>query len=97
VSQDLFPSLRDGNKRQRRELETAWAAGTSVVGYYFESKVEDCLRRNRARAKPVPDVALFATIKRLQRPRREEGFDTLRHVRMSDAGFEVTDWIDEDE
>jgi predicted kinase len=78
-------------------IAAAKGVGASVVGYYFESKVEDCLRRNRARAKPVPDVAIYSTIKRLERPRRDEGFDVLRHVRMSKEGFEVTDWIDEDE
>jgi predicted kinase len=123
VSKDLFPSARDRDRRQRRELEAAWAAGrsvvvdntnatgaeraalvsaaraagTSVVGYYFESKVEACLRRNRARPRPVPDVAIYSTIKRLERPRRAEGFDALRHVRIGDQGFVVTDWIDEDE
>jgi predicted kinase len=88
----------NATRGERAELiAAARAAGTSVVGYYFESIVEDCLRRNRARAKPVPDVALFSTIKRLERPRREEGFDALWHVRLGEVGFDVTDWVDEDE
>jgi predicted kinase len=122
VSKDLFPNARNRDRRQRRELESAWSAGrsvvldntnaarsdrapviaaarargSSVVGYYFESKVEDCLRRNRERSRPVPDVAIYSTIARMERPRREEGFDALHHVRVDPAGgFEVSDWIDE--
>lgn len=77
-------------------IAAARARGNSILGYYFESKVEDCLRRNRIRGNPVPDVAIYATIARLERPRREEGFDALHHVRLVEAGgFEVTDWINE--
>src|SRR6266705_575552 len=39
----------------------------SIIGYYFAIQVKQCLERNRireGRAK-VPDVAIFATLKRL--------------------------------
>lgn len=77
-------------------IASARARGCSVVGYYFESRVEDCLRRNRIRGNPVPDVAIYSTIARLERPRLEEGFDALHHVRLAPAGgFEVSDWIED--
>ena len=77
-------------------IAAARARECSVVGYYFESRVEECLRRNRIRGNPVPDVAIYSTIARLERPRREEGFDALHHVRIEDGGgFRVTDWIEE--
>ena len=69
-----------------------------VVGYYFASRLEDCLERNRARAgaNRVPDVALYTTVKRLERPSAAEGFDALYHVRITgDGGFKVADWIEE--
>jgi predicted kinase len=69
--------------------------GARVVGYYFESKVADCLARNRARSGKarVPDVALFATAKRLAPPSPAEGFDALYHVRLAGPDrFEVSDW-----
>jgi predicted kinase len=65
------------------------------IGYYFESRVSDCLARNsqRAGAFRVPDVALFSTIKRLALPRYEEGFDSLFYVRLLAAGgFSVVAW-----
>ncbi len=73
------------------------ALGARVVGYYFESRVEDCLERNRGRAGKarVPDVALYATRKRLEAPSYAEGFDALYFVRMDAGGWEVAEWEDD--
>jgi predicted kinase len=73
------------------------ALGARVVGYCFESHIEDCLERNRARAGKarVPDEALYATRKRLKAPSYAEGFDALYFVRMDAGGWEVTEWEDD--
>jgi predicted kinase len=73
------------------------ALGARVVGYYFESRIEDCLERNRGRAGKarVPDVALYATRKRLKAPSYAEGFDALYFVRMGAGGWEVAEWEDD--
>ncbi len=71
-----------------------------IVGYDFASKLEDCLARNASRVgrARVPDVALRATVKQLQRPRLEEGFDALFHVTLTvDGGFRVEPWREEDD
>ena len=68
--------------------------GAPVIGYYFESRLEDCLARNAAREgkERVPDVALYATINALEVPKLTEGFDMLHFVRMADGGFIVEEW-----
>ncbi len=69
--------------------------GATVVGYYFGSYVKECLERNRQRTgrEHVPDVAIFATLKKLQPPTYSEGFDKLYYVRATaPSGFEVRDW-----
>jgi predicted kinase len=66
-----------------------------VIGYYFESIVADCRRRNAQREgmARVPDIAIFTTIKKLQRPSYGEGFDKLYYVRLVDnSEFEISDW-----
>jgi len=71
----------------------------TVIGYYFEPQVSQCLERNRQRTGKarVPDVAIFATLKKLVRPSYQEGFDRLFYVRIADDGaFEVSDWIEEE-
>lgn len=66
--------------------------GARIVGYYFESETRRCLERNRQRAgrAQVPDVALYATAKKLVPPSYPEGFDALFHVWIADdSAFEV--------
>ena len=65
--------------------------GARIVGYHFESPVRSCLARNARREGKarVPDVAIFATAKRLVPPSRAEGFDELFRVRLNDSAFEV--------
>jgi predicted kinase len=66
--------------------------GVRIVGYFFELDVVGSLARNRQREgkERVPDVAIFATRKRLQPPTTAEGFDELNSVRVApDGGFTV--------
>ena len=80
-------------------LALATRYGAEVVGYYFESRVEDCLKRNAVREgkNRVPDVALYSTIKRMERPRLEEGFASLHYVALRpEEGFRVSAWKDDE-
>jgi predicted kinase len=69
--------------------------GARVLGYFFQSRLADCIKRNRQRTgkERVPDVALFATRKRLELPNLAEGYDQLFFVQtLGDERFEVLDW-----
>lgn len=66
-----------------------------IIGYFFQSHLKYCLDRNQQREGKarVPDVAIYATNKRLRYPSYAEGFDKLYHVRMTDSfNFEVRKW-----
>ena len=79
-------------------IQAAKAAGFHVVGYYFQSKLDDCLARNAARpeSERVPDMAIMGTYKRLQLPSPAEGFDRLYYVRTTgDGDFVVEEWRDD--
>jgi predicted kinase len=74
-------------------IEAARGHGARVVGYFFPPDVPGCRARNRAREgrARVPDVAIYAGMKRLQTPSAEEGFDQLLQVRPAgDMTFRVT-------
>ena len=73
------------------------AHGARIVGYYFESAVQEALARNRQRVGTarVPDVAIYAAAHRIEPPSPAEGFDALSRVRLGVAGgFEVTAWAE---
>jgi len=105
VSKDLMPKTKRSDAVMMTEIETALAAGKSVVvdntnpsievraplialgrryrariiALYFEVEAKTALARNRARegVARVPDVAIFATRKKLVPPAIEEGFDEV--------------------
>ncbi|MFO0661948.1 MAG: ATP-binding protein [Polyangiaceae bacterium] len=71
------------------------AAGAKIIGIYMASSMERCRARNSKRHGDacVPEVALRSTLKRLERPRRDEGFDELWYgTLLDDGGFELRDW-----
>lgn len=80
---------------RQRYLEPAKKAGFRCVGYYFSSRVEAALERNRGRApeEQVPDAAILGAAGKLERPSLAEGFDELFYVELSSPeGFAVKEW-----
>ncbi|MBA2286221.1 MAG: ATP-binding protein [Ktedonobacteraceae bacterium] len=81
---------------ERAELIQAGRAyGAMIIGYSFEVQVKVSLARNKQREGKarVPDIAIFATLKRLAPPSYAEGFDTLYSVcATGDDTFEVRPW-----
>lgn len=69
--------------------------GAKIVGYYFDSSVRQCIERNKQREGKarVPDVAIYATTKKMIRPSYIEGFDMLYDVSIGENGtFIVREW-----
>ncbi len=65
----------------------------TVIGYYFDAPVNECLARNRERVGKarVPDKVIYITAKRMELPAFEEGFDVLWRVHTKEGGlFKVT-------
>lgn len=96
VIDNTNPTVRD----REPLIAAAREANARVIGYYFESRVQECMGRNQERTgrARVPDVALYATIEKLQRPSMAERFDELHYVRLTDGGgFEVLDWMEDGE
>lgn len=79
-----------------RYIAAARAAGFAVTGYFFESRLDDALRRNAARTEPqrIPEAGLRDVSRRLELPSRDEGFDALHFVRLLEdrRDFHVEDW-----
>ena len=83
---------------RERFITPARAAGYWIAGYFFRSKLEEALERNRQRlgAERIREQGIFGAAGRLQLPTWAEGFDELWYVRMDgDGGFVVEAWNDE--
>lgn len=72
-------------------IEAAKRSGFRVIGYLFEPDPQGAFERNRSREKKhvVPAAGLFGTLKRLERPQHNEGFDELYRVWTRPGSFET--------
>jgi predicted kinase len=99
AGRSLVVDNTNATREARAELvRLGRAHGATVIGYYFHAHVKQSLERNALREgrARVPDVAIYATIKKLVRPSYDEGFDQLFYVRaVGDTRFEVRDWSEE--
>ena len=94
ASRDVVVDNTNPTRAERaRYLEAARQAGYRISGYYFRSDFKESLARNAGRSveERVPSVALKATIKRLERPEWDEGFDELYYVYIDRLGRFVVD------
>ena len=74
-------------------IESAKKYNFKIVGYYFQSNIEDCKLRNQQRERVIPLVGLLSTYKKIELPNYQEGFDKLFYVKI-DANnlFVVEKW-----
>lgn len=72
---------------RERYIAPAKEAGFRIVGYYFPVPVRHAIGRNQKREgkKKIPVQGILGTQKKLQPPRREEGFDQLYCVTVTEA------------
>ncbi len=81
-----------------RYIPLAKAKGFSIVGYYFQSHLDDCKQRNESRSsqQAVPFIALLGTYNRLTQPTLAEGFDRLYYVKIDEnSQLVVEEWTHE--
>ncbi len=82
-----------------RYIATAKAEGYRVVGYFMQSRLQVCIRRNDLRQgkERIPATAIAMTSNRLEMPSRSEGFDELYFVKNDGDHMEISDWRENDE
>jgi predicted kinase len=71
-----------------RYIGPAREAGFRVVAYFFETSLQEAIRRNNQRAgkQKIPIPAIAGTLRKLQPPTLEEGFDAVYRVTISPEG-----------
>lgn len=81
-------------EERQRYILPAQAKKFQIVGYYFESNLEDALQRNALRSGKacIPEIGVRATHRKLELPDYSEGFDKLYYVDLANSQFNVKKW-----
>lgn len=76
---------------RERYIPAARERGYRVIGYLMQTGLEHCLARNRGREGKarVPDVAIYATARKLELPSLAEGFDELYLVENNGSDMTI--------
>ncbi|MCA5013709.1 MULTISPECIES: ATP-binding protein [unclassified Enterococcus] len=99
ISQSVVIDNTNPTKLDRqRYFQLAGRADVTFIGYYFQSKLAECLKRNQQRTGQahLPEIALKATAAKLELPDFDEGFSQLYYVaQTADQGFDIKEWANE--
>lgn len=78
-------------KARQHNITRAKQCKFKVIGYYFHSTLGEAITRNKNRTgkEVIPIAGIAGTLKRLQVPEFEEGFDMLYKVTIVNNAFEV--------
>ena len=94
VIDNTNPTVED----RQRYIKPAQEKDFQIIGYYFESKIEDCKIRNSQRQgkKVIPTMGILATAKKLVIPSFHEGFAKLFYVKIDrNYSFIIEEWQNE--
>jgi predicted kinase len=88
VVDNTNPSRED----RKKYIQLSKVFEYKIIGYFMEPDLENCLLRNQERQgkEQVPVVAIKGTLKKLQEPGFDEGFDELYQVKIINGEFIVT-------
>ena len=82
---------------RERYISTAKNQEYEVVGYFMQSRLQECIDRNEQREGKacVPRKAIACTSNKLEIPDYSEGFDKLYFVSISENGYKIDEWRSE--
>jgi predicted kinase len=96
VQQQIVVDNTNPTRAERAKyIALAQANKYKVIGYFFESRIKDCLVRNEQRTgkDKINERGIIAASNKLEIPAFSEGFDELYFVRIAaDGQFEVQAW-----
>lgn len=82
-----------------RYIPEAKAMGYRVIGYFMQSRLQECIARNNLREgkERIPAKAIAMTSNRLEMPSFDEGFDELYFVANDGSEMIISEWRENDE
>ena len=95
---DIVVDNTNPTKSDREKyISIACNNGYEIIGYFMQSKLQDCIERNELREGKacVPRKAIACTSNKLEIPDYSEGFDKLYFVSISENGYKIDEWRSE--
>ena len=73
--------------------------GYRVIGYFMQSKLQECIARNNLREgkEKIPPTAIAATSNKIELPSAAEGYDELYFVANDGKTMKISKWRENDE
>ncbi|MBQ9686077.1 MAG: AAA family ATPase [Oscillospiraceae bacterium] len=73
--------------------------GYRVIGYFMQSRLQECIARNNLRKgkERIPAKAIAMTSNRLELPGVDEGFDELYFVANDGKEMTISEWREQNE
>lgn len=80
-------------------IDMARKAEYHVIGYFMQSRLQECIARNNMREgkAKIPAKAIAATSNKLELPCLEEGFDELYFVANDGVTMTVSEWVEKND
>lgn len=88
----VVDNTNPGRKDREKYIQLSKTYRFKIIGYFMEPDLEKSLLRNRSRQgkEQVPVAAIRRTLKILEKPSLDEGFDELYQVKIIDGEYIVT-------
>ena len=82
-----------------RYIPAAAAEGYHVIGYFLQSRLQECIARNNQREgkERIPAKVIAMTSNKLEMPSKSEGFDELYFVANDGLTMVISEWRENDE
>ena len=77
---------------RKKYIELALQNKYEIIGYYFDSNIQDCMERNKSRKDSINEIGIKAKYKELEKPLIEEGFSKIFNVKIVGQKFEINDY-----
>jgi len=93
----VVDNTNPGKEERYKYIDVAKKEGYKIIGYYFQSKIEDSIKRNSEREgkQKIPDAGIRAAYAKLELPSIDEGFDELYYVEIVEGRFVIKNWDNE--
>lgn len=91
-SKMVIDNTNVSRENRRKYIQLAIQNKYSIIGYFFESDIRDCLERNKNRKDSINETGIKAKYKELELPSLEEGFDQIIKVKIINNQFKISDY-----